>query len=577
MTLATAPRGGLGAVAPQPQAPAAPPTAQMQQNANMALAQQNQEEFIEPALAGAADIGDQQFIQMLRQRLAAGLPSAQEISRAQQARRDLMQRQLQLLQPTEYSGMDNLAGAVTSLASNPELLKEGNMGAALGMIGQAAQAGRRSFEDREFAKAGAAYNLVDKDLDTQEKRMFDAITRNQRMASMAGGAVTRQLPDGTIVIIDKNSGQELRRIGPNESKQFASFFETFMKIGAEKGEYADLDQLRTWATKKATEALGQSQAAAGAAPAPSAPTVPPVPEKTPSVAASAGAMRVTPEVQTTRDADAYEILRSEIATASKAGNRAEVGALLNEMQKRFPNGRPAPGVTPPDQVAPGLPKKDIAGEAGRKKTAEEAADMYAKSFDENVLKPSISMANTGKIMQDFNNLGQMQYALKNGKLKEFMAGETGKWAMSFLPEDSDLRKGVANAQEAEKLTASMVNQILLAAKGVQTEGDAQRARSQVTQIGTDPDANKYLEAYISETARQLKLREMTGRAHKKQTGTFEGYDDTWRESPIMKDAKGSVKKLGGTWIGLTQYVDKFKEKNPSATEADAVASWNRVK
>ena len=45
----------------------------------------------------------------------------------------------------------------------------------------------------------------------------------------------------------------------------------------------------------------------------------------------------------------------------------------------------------------------------------------------------------------------------------------------------------------------------------------------------------------------------------------------------MKEAKGSVKKLGSLWIGLTQYVDKFKAKYPGATDSDAVASWNRVK
>jgi hypothetical protein len=157
-----------------------------------------------------------------------------------------------------------------------------------------------------------------------------------------------------------------------------------------------------------------------------------------------------------------------------------------------------------------------------------------------------------------------------------MAGDTGKWALSFLPQDSDLSKGIANAQEAEKLTAQMVNQILLAAKGVQTEGDAQRARSQITQIGSDPDANAYVEAYVTETARQLKMREKMGREHKNKTGTYEGYDDAWQASPIMTDAKGSVKKIGSKWIGLTQYIDKFRSKYPSATDNDAVASWNRM-
>jgi hypothetical protein len=221
-------------------------------------------------------------------------------------------------------------------------------------------------------------------------------------------------------------------------------------------------------------------------------------------------------------------------------------------------------------------RKDKAAFEGAKETAKAGAKIYAESFEENVVKPAFAFGNTAKIMQDFNALGQMQTALKNGKLKEFMGGETGKVLLSFLPSDSDLAKGIANAQEAEKLTAGMVNQILLAAKGVQTEGDAQRARSQVTSIGIDPDANKYIEAYLGETSRQLKLREKFGRAHKSQHGTYEGYDDAWSASPLMTEARSSVKKLGNTWVGVTQYIDKFKVKNPSATDSDAIRAWNAI-
>lgn len=245
---------------------------------------------------------------------------------------------------------------------------------------------------------------------------------------------------------------------------------------------------------------------------------------------------------------------------------------LEEILAKYQGGAPASvlGAGP-------LAYPDKAKKGAREESYKEGAKMYGKSFEENVLAPAQAFQDTGKIMQDFNALGEMQNALKNGKLKEFMAGETGKWAMSFLPDNSDLRKGIANAQEAEKLTSGMVNKILMAAKGVQTEGDAQRARQQVTSVGIDPDANKYMEAYINETARQLKMREQSGLTHKDKTGSWEGYDQAWQASPIMKEAKGSVKKLGNSWIGLTQYIGKFKEKNPDATDSDAITSWNRVK
>lgn len=226
---------------------------------------------------------------------------------------------------------------------------------------------------------------------------------------------------------------------------------------------------------------------------------------------------------------------------------------------------------------PGAAIKNEPLEAAKKETATTSAKNYAEIFDTQVAKPAAAFADTAKTMTDFNRLGEMQAAMKNGKLKEYMAGEPGKWLLSFAPKDSDLAKGIANAQEAEKLSASMVNQILLAAKGVQTEGDAQRARSQVPNLGSSEDSNKYIEAYVNETARQLKMREKSGLDHKNKTGSFEGYADAWTNSPIMTEAKGSVKKLGTQWIGLTQYMQKFQDKYPGATQSDAIASWNKVK
>jgi len=219
---------------------------------------------------------------------------------------------------------------------------------------------------------------------------------------------------------------------------------------------------------------------------------------------------------------------------------------------------------------------NVAKFEGKAETEKASAKNYAALFDENVAKPAAAFTNTGKIMQDFNQLGQMKSALKAGKLKEYMAGDGGKWALSLLPPGSDLSKGIANAQEAEKLTAGLVNQILMAAKGVQTEGDAQRAKSQIPSVGMSDEANKYIESYVTETARQLKLRERIGLEHKNATGSFEGYDDVWTSSPIMTKAKGSVKKVGSNFIGLTQYLAKYREKYPDRTEEDAINSWNKV-
>lgn len=265
-------------------------------------------------------------------------------------------------------------------------------------------------------------------------------------------------------------------------------------------------------------------------------------------------------------------LKQEEKTAAASGDYAralEVKKALTTLQGVAPAQQPPAGPR-------GLQYENKPATAARKVTAEKSAETYAKRFEEDVVIPAASFSDTSKVMQDFNTLGQMQHALKNGKIKEFMVGEGGKYLLPLLPDNSDLRKGIANAQEAERLTASMTYKLLLPAKGVQTEGDAKRVRSQATSIGSDPDANKYIEAYVTETARQLKAREQLGLEYKEKHGTFEGYDNAWRNSPIMQ-ARGSVKKIGSQWIGVTQYMEKLKQKYPQMSDSDAIASWHKVK
>jgi hypothetical protein len=394
------------------------------------------------------------------------------------------------------------------------------------------------------------------------------------------GFEPRKNSDGTTTVYDKNTGLPVGTYGPQDIGKLTQLTQTLAKAAVEKGEYATLDEATHWAHTEALRLIEDSNAKMG--------------NRTKPLAGDVGGVPTTDQPAAEVSTPQPEAVGKALAEETSAGHEDNIAALKNhiaslppearaEVERNFqryvarPNAGTLKGVESALTRSNAMPKKDIPGAEARKETAGASAKTYEGLFAENVAKPAVAFANTGKIMQDFNTLGQMNHALKNGKFKEFMAGETGKYALSFLPADSELRKGIANAQEAEKLTAGMVNQILLAAKGVQTEGDAQRARSQVTSIGTDPDANAYLEAYISETARQLKMREQAGLAHKNKRGTFEGYDDAWSNHPLMKEAKGSVKKLGSQWIGATQYIDKFKAKNPGATDSDAVQSWNRVK
>lgn len=403
------------------------------------------------------------------------------------------------------------------------------------------------------------------------------------------GFEPRRNADGTTTVYDRNTGMPVGTYGPQDISKITQLTQTLAKAAVDKGDYKTLDEAMQWAHGKAIEMVTASNAQVGNRSKPLGGDVGGVPttqpeETTPVTRIDAEGMgkalaEETQAVQSGQDVEAHNANLLALKNYIQSLPPDQQAAIDGVFQKYLanPSGKTLSRVATVMDRTGAMPKLDVVKQAGEKETATKTATVYATQFEDNVVKPAAAFANTGKIMQDFNTLGEMKVALKNGKLKEFMAGDAGKYALTFLPENSDLRKGIANAQEAEKLTAGMVNQILLAAKGVQTEGDAQRARSQVTSVGTDPDANRYLEAYISETARQLKLREQMGLAHKNKSGSFEGYDTAWNSSPIMKDAKGSVKRIGTQWIGLTQYIDKFKAKNPGATDADAVQYWNKVK
>lgn len=491
-----------------------------------------------------------------------------------------------------------------------------SMGTMLARVGGAYGGFQESEQQSNLKNQGELTKMRQAEVRALEaKDQSAALTR--ALYGQNKGFEPRRNSDGTTTVYDKNTGIPVGTYGPQDIGKITQLTQTLAKAAVDKGDFKTLDEATQWAHGEAIRIVTASDKQVGNRKEPLAGNVGGVPT-TPPAAPQAMRKPMLGErlSQRTDGAPVSEdwnrmagetLAIEQSATETDNARPQDVETHKQNVQQLLehiktlpldqqqdvmrnyarytanPNAGTLKGVESsltragslPGQTT--MPKLDIVRQAGEKETSVESAKTYAGLFAESVAKPAQAFANTGKIMQDFNTLGQMNHALKNGKLKEFMGGEAGKYALSFLPENSDLRKGIANAQEAEKLTAGMVNQILLAAKGVQTEGDAQRARSQVTSIGTDPDANKYLEAYINETARQLKMREQSGLDHKNAKGTFEGYDKTWSEHPIMKDAKGSVKKLGSEWIGVTQYVDKFKAKNPGATDADAVQYWNKVK
>ena len=491
-----------------------------------------------------------------------------------------MVTQSQQPESNEAAMWGSMAGAASSVAPT-----WGNLGAMIGKTGEAYG---------NFSAKEQAQNLQSQgDLTKLRQAEVRALESKDQSMAMARALTPKGVPihwsknsDGTTTAFDNITGAPIGTYGPQDIAKITALTSTLAKGAMDKGEYATLDEATAWATKEAMKQVAAINASVGNRTTPLAGEVGGLPttQKPGTVPAApsvieggvkgtgAGEAQFKIDVSNLRPED-KEVVNRLIKRYEANPNEGTMRQTAQMISQLLSDGsiKQVPGADAP------MVKKDLPKLAEKTKSSEKSAEMYAESFKTNVLDPMTAFGDTAKIMNDFNQIGALQGALKNGKLKEFMAGESGKWALSFLPEESDLRKGIANAQEAEKLTAGMINKILLAAKGVQTEGDAQRARSQVTSVGTDPEANKYLAAYTQETARQLKLREQAGRAHKDKTGSWAGYDDAWQATPLMKEAKGSVKRLGDQYIGVSQYIDKFIAKNPTATESDAVASWNKVK
>ena len=501
--------------------------------------------MVEQAAGGNASVQE-----LLQNMLQQGQQRQGYLEQQQAAYNRDMERYAQMVEQSRKPENNEAAmwGSMAQAAAKvrPEV---GNLGQMLGAIGGA----YGGFQDQQQQMNLKQQADLTK-LRQAEVRALESKDQNAAMLrALTGGSKSGMSPvvkvvDGKLVKYDPlTNSTEVLTGSQDQIKK--NLFTTFFNAGV-KNEMANPEEYARQQTEKALAQFGGT-------------TVKGETNAIPGVR-SAGQDIVTDDAEkpnfkfdvsglSPEDRDLVKRVISRYQANPNEGTKAQTVKILGQIfdQGGIKMAQPeAPSLTYPDK-----PKKEAAIESSK-----EGAKMYAESFNTDVLKPLQSFQDTNRIMQDFNNLGAMNAALKNGKLKEFMGGETGKWAMSFLPEDSELRKGIANAQEAEKLTQQMVNKILLAAKGVQTEGDAQRARSQVTSIGIDPDANKYIEAFINETARQLKLREQSGLAHKNQTGNWEGYDQAWQNNPLMKEAKGSVKKLGSLWIGLTQYVDKFKAK-----------------
>lgn len=251
------------------------------QSTDVALQQQNRDEYQLPGLDGAAAFGNQQFSQYLQQQLMQGLPSQSEMQRARAARGLLMQNVLETLAPQRASGLDI---AAEGIGSYDRPIMAGQEGAALAAMGRGTLAAKRQLQDAERKKAVSAYGLVDSELDQQQKTITDAMGR---MKSLTGNATPEfVLPDGTpvyksgtrLVYIGKD-GKPVEWLGAEKTViggdtlygKRAQMVEMLAKEYLDRGTYSTLEEATLAAEKEANRLISGISQQSGVQPRPTTP------------------------------------------------------------------------------------------------------------------------------------------------------------------------------------------------------------------------------------------------------------------------------------------------------------------
>lgn len=137
---------------------------------------------------------------------------------------------------------------------------------------------------------------------------------------------------------------------------------------------------------------------------------------------------------------------------------------------------------------------------------------------------------------------------------------------------------VPAAQAFNALSQKMVNEELNLAKGPQTEGDAQRARSTVASLDKEQDANKFLLSYYEGLAMREQERDAFFRSRvnigpnatqQQNLAEFQKAEDEWmqfkNETPLVatRQPSGKILTYAGTRIPMVYYdfEKMFLQKN----------------
>lgn len=246
---------------------------------------------------------------------------------------------------------------------------------------------------------------------------------------------------------------------------------------------------------------------------------------------------------------------------------------------RVPESDRGPAVLPQGDFAPfieanpgprnvgGMQFKDKAQDAARKANAEAAS----KYFSEVVMPGADSGTSIVNAVQELKAIGPNPGLL--APLKKHIGRGLEAFGFNAGIVDEAIRTG-----NAEMVLQRMANAVLMAAKGVQTEGDAQRAFQQAAMITDPKESWDYKLRAMQAAAERLRYRQQLYREHSQvNRGNFDGAEAAFyrfeTDVPFVKELPTRTGQTRAVFFN--EFLDA--RMNQGVSRAEAMKEWKELK
>lgn len=209
-------------------------------------------------------------------------------------------------------------------------------------------------------------------------------------------------------------------------------------------------------------------------------------------------------------------------------------------------------------------------EVARRKTFTTGSEELAmKDYTENIA-PAAKVAES--MLGVVNTIKQIPYT------QDMFAPWREKVGQAFdaLGMDGKMVREAQNIKQVMPLLTKLANDRLLLAKGVQTEGDAQRAFNEFVKITDPKEAADFLYKWTAELANRAKFKNELYQVSKDREKSWQKGEDYWRKSDYSQTSPMAI--FDGKPWSFSEWRDKFlaANKKSGATIGDAIVEWNKL-